>query len=1384
MKQKKTKAKLECRDIRTGVVMNEHSLDAIASPGYYKIEACDVSTSEGFPADVAQGRISAYLEVSVTNRRRDNLKSNTIGQTITLTDGSGTTAMYHRNSVNRNGKDVWEQWAEVPVNNELGSVTSLDGYTTNGVFRGTYVDGGVTEEFVLVVVQNSSSATKRVSQYKYALLSDGTVINKVRVGRIGNSVTWGTWTEIAAITSNDIQDASVTAAKLSDDVREKVELVPHLYDKVVADEHALVNGDIIVGQAREVYSRQGKRDKATFLRRTTAGGTTISDGVASIKQIGGNIVKNLVDGTSIIGWAVRPDTDVSINNGIITIKSMRTDGKGGLGYKSYTSSSTLISGHKFYASCFIKSETMPNNGIIVGQSNEDNTIRPDFSVCIGNNTLWQYISLYEALPMLTYYSMFAIGDKRTEGIGEIYIKNPLLVDLTEMYGAGNEPTKEECDKMFGVMAPLPQGLTVAQPTALKSVGYNQWNPINVMEGKGFVDGVLADVADSTIAIVECLPCQVGAGENNGYVIGYGEGEEWSDSGVEVYLSPINPLDAESELYLCKLEKDATYDTYLPGIAGYLLVVTPTTDKLCAHLHWSGDRAATDYEPYNESTVQLPDIPQMSEWGLAGIVANGNIVQDTIDLENNKYIKRIGKIVLNGAENWIFRDNNNGYYGRIIPEDGAITNNVVIEAAIPFVIQNNTESYGTMAVTGNTVYINYSEEVNALGVVEFKNYLRNNPITIYYALATPEEYPIVTKSAPNYIGGDYGVEQFTGSKIPLAANILLYMRSLVSETRNFLDQLYQNIGVCDSNNVANYITEHIDYLKSNTDTIVKFENCFSQSLKDLKVVHEVYINAEPFELSDAYLSVRKSNDTQQISLYSDNNVVANYWTDRNLIERGVVKLTPIKDSGVTAYVFADFTQVDSSGVSYVSISDTRVFTLAYSPSIAAEINSGSLIDLYSISNSIIELNDVVSHHCSYSSDLNYLNLLPELYIDGINSVSDYPRLTLRILSSESAQQITLYSNYDTSAIANYWTDRNFINKGIVKLSQSNNSGVTAYAFVDFTQLSATTSICITKDNVKEIAFSPSIAAYLNDNRILEVEENLKSLGSKWEGKRLLAIGASITTEWSWEKRWPSKCAAILGMNVRVHAKGGIGLIQMVDGDGSGDAPEGYDPDDFGVEELYALNSEDVTDVDVIVLHGMYNERSIAKTAFGEITDMYPAQNTYLGRLQYAISRIYDELEKAGNKNCKVVICSAHKYGKYPYSNLSAYDDGEPIRLGAEMVAKYHSLYFIDLMNLGNINKYNWDKFSLSSSPYNANYIPADGVLDGTNKPFASLDVAPSVSANSGKYITISDKDGCYKSDGTSWIWEYTSAIWNGDQLHLNQDGYQRIAEYIAGALSLV
>ena len=98
-------------------------------------------------------------------------------------------------------------------------------------------------------------------------------------------------------------------------------------------------------------------------------------------------------------------------------------------------------------------------------------------------------------------------------------------------------------------------------------------------------------------------------------------------------------------------------------------------------------------------------------------------------------------------------------------------------------------------TGNLFIRNDSYE--SLDV--FKNSLDGQ--YVYYEIDEPLEYPILVKSAPNYIANDYGFEEFTGSKVPLMTNILFYMRSLVSETRNFLDRLMARLGVSDATAAA-------------------------------------------------------------------------------------------------------------------------------------------------------------------------------------------------------------------------------------------------------------------------------------------------------------------------------------------------------------------------------------------------------------------------------------------------------------------------------------------------------------------------------------------------------------------------------------------------------
>lgn len=776
-----------------------------------------------------------------------------ITQVLNLNNlGGGEGNIYIRSYQN----GTWKPWGKLQTNIEVGQVNTLDHLTDNGIYSGVWTKGSYNAyplTFVCVVINDYfvGIEPRRISQFVYGLSKfDGSTVYQSRVWDDSKNA-WGDWEilnqkEISSMISNEINkitdgvdpekldslkdliawvDAHAgTVAEIKNDIQAnktaietEVERATNterkLEEKITKEKTALANGDTIVALAREVYSRQGKTDTVTFLKRTTAGGTSISDGVASIRQIGGSIVKNIMP--RLVPTNVNIKYNIKETYGIFKISAKEayiedTTGSSYIGYKSLP----FVKGHSYYVgtTCFRKSDgnkitlILGFNGINV----IDRLVLPEIPA-----NEWHYVSGIKVINgdnITGNVSIYPFGVTNNPMTAEplLILGGINIIDLTEMFGAGKEPTKEECDKMFGTMDTLPQGLTIAQSTGLKSTGFNQWNPANVLLNKSIVENAIEDdVADRHIAVVECLPCKTGAGENNGYVIGYGEGYTWNEANIEVYLSPLNPLDyigQDVDLYMHKLEKDATYGTYVPQIKGYLLVVTPTTDKLCAHFHWSGDRAKTDYEPYIESNLSLPQIPEMSEWGLAAISVRGTTVQDIIDLENKRYKKSIGYFDI-GSKVGVMIGN---IYHISIPDAAKSIAGVVpnlLCAKYKTVLRNNMDTLGfnTISQNNNTSTITLYDS-SCTTAEEYAAKLKG--VMLYYELAIPEEYPIVAKSAPNYIGSDYGVEVFMGSKVPLNANILFYMRSLVSETRNFLDRLMARLGISDATAVADKIADAI------------------------------------------------------------------------------------------------------------------------------------------------------------------------------------------------------------------------------------------------------------------------------------------------------------------------------------------------------------------------------------------------------------------------------------------------------------------------------------------------------------------------------------------------------------------------------------------------
>ena len=155
-----------------------------------------------------------------------------------------------------------------------------------------------------------------------------------------------------------------------------------------------------------------------------------------------------------------------------------------------------------------------------------------------------------------------------------------------------------------------------------------------------------------------------------------------------------------------------------------------------------------------------------------------------------------------------------------------------------------------------------------------------------------------------------------------------------------------------------------------------------------------------------------------------------------------------------------------------------------------------------------------------------------------------------------------------------------------------------------------------------------------------------VSGSWKDKKALVIGDSITAAGKWQK----KLEELLGMKVYTHAKGGIGILRMTDGDNGLEGTYNSETDKNGV--LRPLMATDVEDVSLIVVLPAYNERA---TTFGQVGDCHPAESTICGRIQYLLNRIYEELEDAGNLTCHVLMATPHCAGKYPYVDADGYEE---------------------------------------------------------------------------------------------------------------------------------
>lgn len=411
------------------------------------------------------------------------------------------------------------------------------------------------------------------------------------------------------------------------------------------------------------------------------------------------------------------------------------------------------------------------------------------------------------------------------------------------------------------------------------------------------------------------------------------------------------------------------------------------------------------------------------------------------------------------------------------------------------------------------------------------------------------------------------------------------------------------------------------------------------------------------------------------------------------------------------------------------------------------------------------NDVIRHDSKERQIVKRIDYFPyakDIYINGFVPVGMIEGLSLYTLDdtaipngnfkflnfkrTETSTQITI--NNDSTTVCNFWVGRKLTNTQTVKLTEFQNSKIEGYIRINF--------------DLMDIGFSyANKAYYLDKNRIfnkqlfVDVLNNTSLLATGLVAKKnktLLAIGDSFTAAREYQKI----ITQMLGMTVQTHAKGGAGIIQMIDGYG----------------DLPPLSVTDVAGVDVITLYGGYNNRNVEH---GQIGDIYPTNNTITGMIQYAINRIYELLKQANNMQCKIVIITPHCGGKYDWSDVDGYTEYptgtgrtlEGMANAIKTIANYNSLPCIDLWHNSGINKFTWDTFQKSPVADYQQYIGR----------FATANELPR-RANKGDRAKVDNYSGSYNYNGVEWNKDEAPYPWNADQLHCNTLGYAKLGECIA------
>ena len=305
-----------------------------------------------------------------------------------------------------------------------------------------------------------------------------------------------------------------------------------------------------------------------------------------------------------------------------------------------------------------------------------------------------------------------------------YIKHPMTIDLTQMFGSGNEPTLEECKKIFSAdYYPYDAGTIKSFPVqSVKSVGKNKAK-INVFSNaatdtKAFFQPQVQTVRDRKVIGNYGTPSSTVTGK---YTISFTTPSDFdlvqfkhNGSSKDLYIEKFNTILIKPNTnYVLSMYIESSDPTSIGGIK-------------VRDIQLEEGSTATDYTPYKETMLDVSSLT--SDLKSAGSVhdewQNGNVTKRVVSVElgtlNCKY--------WSSKQCFSFELPNRDIKGSIL------CNKYKVVDGVNYSNWQNVDDKSIFASTSENLIV--VKDTSYTDLTTFKQAMSG--VMLYYELATPTE----------------------------------------------------------------------------------------------------------------------------------------------------------------------------------------------------------------------------------------------------------------------------------------------------------------------------------------------------------------------------------------------------------------------------------------------------------------------------------------------------------------------------------------------------------------------------------------------------------------------------------------------------------------------